>query len=78
MLVVPELSANPTYWFMADTQRAAKPFIFQKRREPEFVTLDKSTDENAFLRKEYVYGVDYRGNAGYGLPHLIYGSTGGA
>ncbi len=78
IMVVAELSSNPTYWFMACTERAAKPFIFQSRRSPEFVMLDKSTDENAFLRKEYVYGVDYRGNAGLGLPHLMYGSTGGA
>lgn len=78
ILVVPELAANPTYWFLADTKKAAKPFIFQTRREPEFVGLDGMNDDNVFMNKEYIYGVDYRGNAGYGLPHLIYGSTGGA
>lgn len=78
ILVVPELSSNPTYWFLADTGRAAKPFIFQTRKAPEFIALDNLNDENVFMRKEYVYGVDYRGNAGYGLPHLILGSTGGA
>ena len=78
ILVVPELAANPTYWFLTDTKKAAKPFIFQTRKEPEFVGLDGINDENVFMNKEYIYGVDYRGNAGYGLPHLIYGSTGGA
>ncbi len=78
LLVAPELAANPTYWFLADSSRAAKPFIFQSRRDPQFVGLDNLQDENVFMRKEYIYGVDYRGNAGYGLPHLIFGSTGGA
>ena len=78
ILVAPELAANPTYWFLADLKHAAKPFIFQTRREPQFMALDSLSDENVFMRKEYVYGVDYRGNAGYGLPHLIFGSTGGA
>ncbi len=78
IIVAPELAAHPTVWFLADLSRAAKPFIFQTRKAPEFMALDKLQDENVFFRKEYIYGVDYRGNAGFGLPHLIYGSTGGA
>ena len=78
IMVAPELAANPTCWFLADLRHAAKPFIFQTRREPQFVALDHLNDENVFMRKEYIYGVDYRGNSGYGLPHLIFGSTGGA
>jgi phage major head subunit gpT-like protein len=77
IMVVPELAANSTYWFLADSRQAAKAFIFQTRKEPEFVGLDNMNDEKAFMEKEYIYGVDYRGNAGYGLPHLICGSTGG-
>ena len=77
ILVVPELADNPTYWFMVDSSKAAKPFIFQTRKEPEFIGLDNTSDETVFMGKEYIYGVDYRGNAGYGLPHLCYGSTGG-
>jgi phage major head subunit gpT-like protein len=78
ILVVPELASNPTYWFLVETNKAAKAFIFQTRKEPDFVGLDNMNDENVFMSKEYIYGVDYRGNAGYGLPHLIFGSTGGA
>ncbi|MBI5178821.1 MAG: Mu-like prophage major head subunit gpT family protein, partial [Nitrospinae bacterium] len=78
VLVASELAAHPTYWFLADLKHAAKPLIFQTRKMPEFMALDKLSDENVFFRKEYVYGVDYRGNAGFGLPHLIHGSTGGA
>jgi phage major head subunit gpT-like protein len=78
VIVAPELAATPTYWFLADLKKPIKPFILQMRKEPEFVALDNASDEGAFMRKEYVYGVDYRGAVGYGLPHLIFGSTGGA
>lgn len=78
IVVAPELAANPTYWFLACLKKPVKPFILQMRQEPRFVSLDNQDDENVFMRKEFIYGVDYRGAVGYGLPHLIYGSTGGA
>lgn len=76
ILVAPELAAHPKKWFLADVSRAAKPFVLQTRKAAEFVAMDKLQDENVFFRKEYVYGVDSRGNAGFGLPHLILGSMG--
>ena len=78
VIVAPELAKNPTYWFLTDLNKPTKPFILQMRKEAQFVALDNHEDEGVFMRKEYVYGVDYRGAVGYGLPHLIYGSTGGA
>ena len=33
-------------------------------------------DDNVFFEKKYIYGVDSRDNAGYGLWQLAYGSTG--
>lgn len=76
LLVVPALSENADYWFLMDTTKPVKPLIFQRRKKPEFTALDKATDENVFMRKEYLYGVDSRDNAGYGLWQLVYGSTG--
>lgn len=78
VIVAPELATDPTYWFLTDLNKPTKPFILQMRKEAQFVALDKHDDVGVFMRKEYVYGVDYRGAVGYGLPHLIYGSTGGA
>lgn len=78
VIVAPELATNPTYWFLACLNKPIKPFILQMRKEAQFVVLDNYDDENVFMRKEFIYGVDYRGAVGYGLPHLIYGSTGGA
>ncbi|MTI82736.1 MAG: head protein [Firmicutes bacterium] len=76
LLVVPALSNNPTAWFLMDTTKPVKPLIFQRRKKAEFVALDNPSDENVFMRKEFLYGVDCRDNAGYGLWQLAYGSTG--
>ena len=61
-------------WFLLDTGRAIKPFIFQLRRGVQLVRMDRNEDEHAFMRKKYRYGVDYRGAAAYGLWQLAYSS----
>lgn len=63
-----------TPWFLLDTTRVIKPLILQKRKDYSFVPMDQEKDENVFMRKEYVYGVDARLNAGYGLWQLAYAS----
>lgn len=63
-----------TAWYLLDTTRVVKPLVVQKRKPAEFVSLDRSTDENVFMSKNYIYGVDCRDNAGYGLWQLAYGS----
>jgi phage major head subunit gpT-like protein len=63
-----------TAWFLFDTGRAIKPFIFQSRRGVQLVRMDRADDEHAFMRKKFRYGVDYRGAAAYGLWQLAYAS----
>jgi phage major head subunit gpT-like protein len=63
-----------TAWYLLDATRSIKPLIFQSRREVAFVSKDQPTDENVFMRKKYVYGVDRRDNAGFGLWQLAYAS----
>jgi phage major head subunit gpT-like protein len=63
-------------WYLMDTSRAIKPFIFQLRREVQLVRMDRQDDENAFMRKKLRYGVDYRGAAAFGLWQLAYASKG--
>lgn len=63
-----------TPWYLLDTSRVMKPVILQKRKNYNFVSMDKETDDNVFMRKEYVYGVDARLNAGYGLWQLAHSS----
>ncbi len=71
LLVVPELAGEGTVWYLADTTKPLKPLIFQLRKSPAFVSKTEPNSENVFHRKEFLYGVDARGNAGYGLPQLM-------
>lgn len=74
--VEPTLAAHPDYWFLLCTVRFLKPIIYQKRQEIKFVSLTNETDENVFMRNEYIYGADGRSNAGYGFWQMAFGSTG--
>ncbi len=77
LLVLPELTGIAAdYWMLLDTSKPVKPMILQVRKEPEFMRMDSSTDEAAFMRGEYRYGFDDRKNAGFGLWQLAYGSDG--
>lgn len=61
-------------WFLLDTSRAIKPLIYQSRFEPELAAVEKSNDKHVFMKDEYLYGVRARGNAGFGLWQLAFGS----
>lgn len=53
-------------WYFADISEGMKPLIKQKRKDPEFASLEGES-ENGFMRKVYHYGVDYRVGFGYGM-----------
>lgn len=74
--VVPELAGNDTTWYLADTTRPLKPLIWQNRKDIKFVAKDSETDDNLFDKDEIKYGVDARGNAGYGFWQMMYCSKG--
>ncbi|WP_324032223.1 Mu-like prophage major head subunit gpT family protein [Shewanella avicenniae] len=61
-------------WFLLDTTRAIKPFIYQNRRSMQFMQMTDAKDEEVFTNKLYRYGVDCRANAGYGLWQMAYAS----
>ena len=65
-------SGNP--WFLLDTKRPLKPIIFQDRKKPNFVLLNRETDENVFMSKTFLYGVDSRCNVGFGFWQMAFGS----
>lgn len=62
-------------WFLLDTSRAIKPMIYQPRIAPILTKLDREGDENVFMLNKYIYGTRARGNAGFGLWQLAWGST---
>lgn len=61
-------------WFLFDTSRVIKPFIWQMRRDYQLVRKDQITDDNVFYNKEFVYGIDCRCNVGVALWQLAWGS----
>jgi len=63
-----------TAWYLLDTTKGIKPLILQIRKEPDFIAKDNPQDENVFMRRKYLYGVDCRDNAGFGLWQLAYAS----
>lgn len=62
-------------WFLLIVNRPLKPLIWQTRKKGEFVALDDPKDENVFRNKEFQYGWDGRGAAGYGLWQMAFRST---
>jgi phage major head subunit gpT-like protein len=61
-------------WFLLDTSRAIKPFIFQLRKPYQLVRKDDEKDDNVFNNREFIYGTDSRCNVGFGLWQLAWGS----
>lgn len=61
-------------WYLLDTSRAIRPLIYQERRAFNLVRKDDERDDNVFFRKEFIYGVDARASAGFGIWQLAWGS----
>ena len=59
-------------WYVLDTKKALKPFIFQERKKPELVSMTKTDDEAVFTSKQFRYGVDCRDAAGYGFWQMAF------
>ncbi|MDT4802931.1 Mu-like prophage major head subunit gpT [compost metagenome] len=71
---VPIVDPGPA-WFLLDTSRAIKPIIFQERTKPELTSkTDPKNSDHVFTHDEYVHGVRYRCNAGFGFWQMAYAS----
>jgi phage major head subunit gpT-like protein len=57
-------AADANDWYLLATREPVKPFVFSMRQE------GRPLMEKTPHTKRWIYSVDYRGNAGYGLPHL--------
>lgn len=76
LLVSTELAGADDQWYLLCTSRPIKPLIFQNRKKPKLVSMTNDTDDNVFFNKQFLYSTEARGNSGYGLWQLAYGSTG--
>lgn len=78
-VILPDLSGDyADFWFLMANTPAIRPVFYQKRQAPRLIAATNPDSEEALMRDIYVFGSDYRGNAGYGLWQQIYGSDGSA
>lgn len=63
-----------TPWFLMCTNRKLKPIILQERKPITFTHKDRDDDDNVFYNNTYLYGADWRGNVGFTIPQLAFGS----
>lgn len=71
VLMVPELAADPTVWYIADVSKAIKPFVYQTRMDSGIVARDNINDPKVFDLDVYTWGIKARRAAGVSLPFLI-------
>lgn len=66
-------ASNP--WFLLDATRPLKPLIYQRRRDYRLqAKTDAGNSDHVFMADEYLYGVDGRGNVGFGFWQQAHGS----
>lgn len=75
VVVAPWLTSDDA-WFLLDTSKPVKPFIYQERKKPVFVEQTDPQADNVFNRKKFLFGAEARAAGGYGFWQLAYGSTG--
>ena len=59
-------------WYVLGDKNGVKAVGVQKRKLPVLTRKDSETDDNTFMRNEYLYGVHARGEGFLTLPFLAY------
>lgn len=59
-------------WYVLGDKNGVKAVGVQKRKLPVLTRKDADTDDNTFMRNEYLYGVHARGEGFLTLPFLAY------
>ncbi|MBK5072570.1 Mu-like prophage major head subunit gpT family protein [Budviciaceae bacterium CWB-B4] len=63
-------------WYLMDTTKPLKPFIFQERIKPQLTNkLSDQTSDHVFMEDEFLYGIRARSAVGFGLWQLCVKST---
>ncbi|SFM67084.1 Mu-like prophage major head subunit gpT family protein [Nitrosomonas communis] len=75
-VVVDARLTSDTAWFLLDTTKAVKPFVYQERKAPVFVEQTDPQNDDVFMRKKFKFGAEARAAGGYGFWQLAVGSTG--
>lgn len=75
-VVVNQRLTSKTAWFLLDTTKPVRPFIYQERKAPGFVQQTDPQADDVFNRKKFKFGAEARAAGGYGFWQLAYGSDG--
>ncbi|MYM80541.1 head protein [Duganella sp. FT50W] len=75
VFVNPRLKSR-TAWYLLDTTKPVKPFIYQERKAPVPVAQTDPQSDDVFNRKKFKFGAEARAAGGYGFWQLAFGSTG--
>jgi phage major head subunit gpT-like protein len=70
LVVWDRLGDDPTAWYLLDCSKPIRPFVFQNRKPAEFTSLTDPNSETVFKKRQFLYGVDARGEVGYALWFL--------
>jgi phage major head subunit gpT-like protein len=64
-------------YYLLDTSRALKPFIFQNRKKTELQAKTDINSDHVFNYDEVLYGAKRRCNAGFGFWQMAFADKGG-
>jgi phage major head subunit gpT-like protein len=67
-------AAAGTPWYLLCLSGSLKPLILQQRTQPEMEEISDTKNEHVFIKDQYLYGIRYRGNFGYGFWQQAVGS----
>lgn len=67
---------SDTAWFLLDATKAVRPFIYQQRKAPVFVSQTNMDSDDVFNKALYKFGAEARAAGGYGFWQMAVGSTG--
>ena len=65
--IVGNASASGKPWYLVSLDGVLKPFILQQRTQPELDEITDTKNDTVFMKDQYLYGIRYRGNFGYGF-----------
>ena len=74
-----DVVANPylsdtNNWYLVDTTKPIKPFIYQHRVDPHLVQMIDPTSEPVFMRNQFLYSVEADYVFAPGFPQVVWGS----
>ena len=65
--IVGSPAATGKPWYLLSLDGILRPFILQQRTAPELDEITDTKNDTVFMKDQYLYGIRYRGNFGYGF-----------